>query len=153
MFIGDVMQIEIKNNQFIEIKDLIKVLDIEALIRSYIFDNFSLNGEYEFKVKYCSLSKQLDDVEQLETRIPFEIVMPEVQSIDKIEMINFEYYAVERRGIEIELTLNIEYQTQEDIISDIDESIDDILEEQVGTVEEKKDEIFPRLEKRTRYKV
>ena len=46
--------------------------------------------------------------------------MPEVQSIDKIEMINFEYYAVERRGIEIELTLNIEYQTQEDIISDID---------------------------------
>lgn len=150
------MQIEIKNNQFIEIKDLIKVLEIETLIRSYIFENFSLNGEYLFKVKYCSLSKQLDDEEDIEVSIPFEIVMPDVTDVNNIEILNFEYFAVERRGIEIELNLRIEYNTGNELINEIEEEINDILDsnfEVESGVIETKEEIFPRLEKRTRVKI
>lgn len=147
------MQIEIKNNQFIEIKDLIKVLDVETLIRSYIFENFSLKGEFLFKIRYCSLGKQLDEEEQLEQVIPFEIVIPDIKQVDNIELLDFEYFSVERRGIEVQLNLRIDYTTEDEITNSIDEEINEILEEnfEVETVE--KEEIFPRLEKRTRIKI
>lgn len=147
------MQIELKNNQFIEIKDLIKVLDIETLIKSYIFENFSLKGEYVFKIKYCSLLKQLDEEEQLELSIPFEIVIPDAKEVNSLELLNFEYFAVERRGIEVELNLRFNYLTEDEIDENINKEINEIFDSNFDVEIEEKEEIFPRLEKRTRFKI
>ena len=160
------MKLEIKNNQFIDINDLIKTNKLNCSVENYNYENKLLKGEFLIQGEYINDSSCFDEPFNFFKKVPFEIMFIEdVIDLDDVEIKELEYFEVERRGIEIEITLvltynnnrseNIENVTEEiyeEIKNDASTSVDEILnntllEQKVST------NTFPSNERKTRIKL
>lgn len=102
------MKLEIKNNSFIEIDDLIKVNNISCNLDNYQYENGTLKGQFQIQGEYIKDSSSFDKPFNFLNYVPFEIVFVEkVNEIRNISVEGFEYFEVERRGIETEITIVI----------------------------------------------
>ena len=106
------MQLEVKNNNFVNLTNLIKVVNIKADLKDYEFNDNRISGFFIIKGKY--IKDTIDRFQDFEEEIPFEILftMP-VNIINNVTLKDFEYFEVERRGIETEFTLTIEYESDD----------------------------------------
>lgn len=106
------MQLEVKNNNFVNLTNLIKVVNIKADLKDYEFNNNRISGIFIIKGKY--IKDTIDRFQDFEEEIPFEILftMP-VNIINNVTLKDFEYFEVERRGIETEFTLTVEYESDD----------------------------------------
>lgn len=119
------MKLEIKNNNFIEIDDLIKVNNISCKLDEYQYENGTLKGQFQIQGEYIKDSSSFDKPFNFFQLIPFEIVFVEkINEITNIYIGEFEYFEVERRGIETEINIVInDEETDLDCRKEEDESI------------------------------
>lgn len=121
------MRLEIKNNNFIEIEDLIKVNSIECILDEYSYDNGTLKGVLKFQGEYLKDSSSFDAPFNFLKYIPIEIVFVEdIKMIKEVKIELFEYFEVERRGIETETTLLIKDEEEREVINDLEEENNEI---------------------------
>ena len=87
------MKLEIKNNNFIEIEDLIKVCSIECTLDEYSCENKILKGVLKFQGEYLKDSSNFDTPFIFLKLIPVEIVFIEdIQNIKEVIISSFEYF-------------------------------------------------------------
>ena len=167
------MKLEIKNNSFIEIDDLIKVNNISCNLDNYQYENGTLKGQFQIQGEYIKDSSSFDKPFNFLNYVPFEIVFVEkVNEIRSISVEGFEYFEVERRGIETEITIVIndderELISEEEVLSkDSENNYEDIKDEveneitnvldQTFIVDSEKNSsytVFPTSTKRTTIKI
>ena len=70
------MKLEVLNNNFIEIEDLIKVLNVNCNLNEYIYENGILKGEFEFEGEYVNDSSSFDK--------PFNLLAIEFNSSTRV---------------------------------------------------------------------
>lgn len=167
------MKLEIKNNSFIEIDDLIKVNNISCNLDNYQYENGTLKGQFQIQGEYIKDSSSFDKPFNFLNYVPFEIVFVEkVNEIRNISVEGFEYFEVERRGIETEITIVINddereliYEEEvlpkdnennyEEIKDEVENEITNVLD-QTFIVDSKKNSsysVFPTSTKRTTIKI
>ena len=167
------MKLEIKNNSFIEIDDLIKVNNISCNLDNYQYENGTLKGQFQIQGEYIKDSSSFDKPFNFLNYVPFEIVFVEkINEIRSISVEGFEYFEVERRGIETEITIVIndderELISEEEVLSkDNENNYEDIKDEveneitnvldQTFIVDSEKNSsytVFPTSTKRTTIKI
>ncbi len=169
------MKLEVLNNNFIEIEDLIKVLNVNCNLNEYIYENGILKGEFEFEGEYVNDSSSFDKPFNFFKKIPFEIMfVEEIDEIEEVKIEKIEYFEVERRGIESEINLVIKSKeerghTAEELLeveNQIVEEYDIIKEEAENEIThildntfndekpvESNDQVFPTTSKRSRIKI
>lgn len=170
------MKIEVLNNCFIELDDLIKVLNVKCSLVNYNFDNGILKGILQFEGEYINSSSSFDEPFNFFKEIPFEIVFVEkVESLNDVTIDGFEYFEVERRGIETEVKLlisnyderhsskndydiidfNLENSEYDIIKEDVENEIDNILTDALidSNNSPKKETVFPTNSGRTKIKL
>lgn len=127
------MQIEVKNNNFIKLDNLIKVHELKSKINEYNFDNNRLSGLFE--VEGTFLKKDIGDLQTFNYSVPFDIIFTEdIKNIESVELIDFEFFEIEGRGIEFEGTLIIRYNNSNPY-QIIKEEVDDKLQEHLDVFE------------------
>lgn len=120
------MKFEILNNSFIEINDLIKIVKIECTLRDYNFENGILKGNLIMQGEYLNNSSSFEKPFNFFKEVPFDILFVEdLHEITKVFVANFEYFEVERRGVEAEVKLCIESSNDRNEINKISELVDD----------------------------
>ncbi len=133
------MKLEIKNNNFIEIEDLIKVCSIECTLDEYSCENKILKGVLKFQGEYLKDSSNFDTPFIFLKLIPVEIVFIEdIQNIKEVIISSFEYFEVERRGVETETTLLIIQEEDREVENSFnDEIISSVnLEDEYNNIKE-----------------
>ena len=122
------MKLEIKNNRFIEIDDLIKINNISCELDEYHYENGTLKGQFQIKGDYIKDSSSFDKPFNFFNYVPFEIMFVDnIKEIKDISIGGFEYFEVERRGIETEIILVInnndrDYSNLEDEVTNLEEN-------------------------------
>lgn len=167
------MKLEIKNNSFIEIDDLIKVNNISCNLDNYQYENGTLKGQFQIQGEYIKDSSSFDKPFNFLNYVPFEIVFVEkVNEIRNISVEGFEYFEVERRGIETEITIVINddereliYEEEvlpkdnennyEEIKDEVENEITNVLDQTFIVDSEKNSSypVFPTSTKRTTIKI
>ena len=132
------MEINIPSNVFIELNNLFKVSTVDIEVSDYqlqdseIIANIRISGDYyqnDFDSTLCEFEKT----------IPVNIVLNERNNqVDEVEINNFEYFEVEKRGIETsfsvdiltsEVKVNEELEKiKESITQEVDDELSEILE-------------------------
>ena len=124
------MQIEVKNNNFIRLDNLIKVQNLNTKINDYNFVDNRLSGVYKIDGEY--LNKDFDNTQSFSYDIPFDIIFTDqIQNIENVELSDFEYFEIEGRGLEFEATLSIMYNTYspyQEIKEEVDQKLKEHLE-------------------------
>ena len=154
------MNIEVKTNNFLPIVGLTNVLELNSIITYYNYDDNKLTGEIALKGK-CIINKESVEVDEyIEDSLPFEIIFTNnLNDISKVNLQHFEFFEVERRGIEIEFTLSIECNEKNSLFIDelsdnITKEIDDKLNKEVNFEKiDKVETIFPSNEAKSRIRL
>lgn len=121
------MQIEVKNNNFIKLDNLIKVQNLNTKISESNFMDNRLSGTYKIEGEY--LKKDQDIGQSFSYDIPFDIIFTDkIHNVENVELSDFEYFEIEGRGVEFEATLNIVYNVF-DSYHEIKEEVDQKLKE------------------------
>lgn len=170
------MKIEVLNNNFIELEDLIKVLNVKCELNSYNYENGILKGFLQFEGEYINSSSSFDEPFNFFKQVSFEIMFVEnIGPIENVSIEDFEYFEVERRGIETETKLSITYveerkvSKEDDIIienfdenneydsikENVESEIDNILTDAlIDHIDIPKEEtVFPTNSRRTKIKI
>lgn len=154
------MNIEVKTNNFLPIVGLTSVLELNSVISYYNYEDNKLTGEISLSGK-CIVNKESVEKEKyIDDSLPFEIIFTNnLNDISEVNLQQFEFFEVERRGIEIEFTLTVEYNENNsssiDQLSEIiTKEIDDKLNDEVNFEKiDKVETIFPSNEAKSRIRL
>ena len=155
------MQLEVKNNNFIKLNELIKIQNFNAHILNYDFYDNKLIGKILIEGEALKNINDLDEVSLFSEEMDFEILFTNgIMEVSNVSIKNVDFFEVEGRGIEVEFTLLIEYaqnmQTEsayESVIQRIESDIDEKLEDEIFLKEEESETIFPTKEAKTRIRI
>lgn len=162
------MKLEVLNNNFIEIEDLIKTLHVKCNIINYQYENKILKGNFEIEGEYVNDSSNFELPFNFIRNVPFEIMfVTEIDNITNVNINKFEYFEVERRGIEFEIELSIDYneirEVSQEVINNENNEYENIKEEVQNNIShildstldtnEKSVQIYPTSTKRTKIKI
>ena len=155
------MNINVKVNNFIPLKNLSKVLNLQVSLNDYNFENGKLVGDFCVVGSYLTDYEKNDSPVEFNESLPLEIIFTnDIKFINNIEIINYEYFEVERRGIEIEISINVTYEDNNcdlnynEITNNITQHIDEKLQEELDIKNVERNElIFPSNESKTRIRI
>ncbi len=150
------MQLEIKNNNFIELSNLFKVSSLSVDIDYYNFIDNKIVGQYKIIGEYYN--NKMNDPIDFERYLPFEILLLKDKIVvTDVNIINVEYFEVEGRGLESEVTLNIKYAINENeyinIVEKVKEEVDSKLKDELNFSDNRDVTTFPKNEARTQIRV
>lgn len=154
--IGDYMELELVKKALIEVKNVLKIIDVNTEIKDYFINDKVINGNLNVNINYFDFN---DEKNTLYRNIPFEIMLDEVKVTD-ILFKEANAYIVEGIGLELEYKLVAKYETffdkEIDIIklddlpdaNSLDDSKPEIDEENNESKEEIKNKIENDYEKK-----
>lgn len=145
------MNLKMNYNSFIKLKDFFKIQDISAEIEEYEVNDVNIEGQLSIKGKY--LRRDNISEEYFLEKIPFSILMPNSDfEIEDINCIDFEYVAVDGRGVDVTFDILINYLVYEEVpvvVETRDEMVLKTVDEKTAKIEavELDEENFEELKK------
>lgn len=123
------MNIEVKTNNYLPILGLTSVISLNAYLNEYEHSNKKLSGKINLMGK-CIINNTDENLEkEINEILPFEIIFTnDVNKIDNVMLESFEFFEVERRGIEMEVTLIVNC-SKEEVVDNMEETSESITKE------------------------
>lgn len=148
------MEINIPSNMFVELNNLFKVSTVNVELNNYeckdseIIGNVRISGDYyqnDFESTLCEFEKL----------IPFNLVFKERNKVvDNIEIKDFEFFEVEKRGIETNFNIDIiTSEVLQDDLEEIKSQITTDIDNQLAEILEVVEDNLPQITKPARRNV
>ncbi len=128
--IGDYMELELVKKALIEVKNVLKIIDVNTEIKDYFINDKVINGNLNVNINYFDFN---DEKNTLYRNIPFEIMLDEMKVTDVLFK-EANAYIVEGIGLELEYKLIAKCETFFDKEIDIIK-LDDLTNENNNLVD------------------
>ena len=162
MRLSELQNKTVKNNNFIPSTNLIKIIEISAVVQNYEFADMRLKGNFEIKGTY--MQDNSGELKEFNSNVPFEIIFTnDIENITNLEQTSFEFFEIEGRGIEFEINLKIDYSVLLNDIDSINKEVDLKLQENLEVYQDDipkddnelnlKESILPTQESKTKIRI
>ena len=118
------MEIRVKCNDYIELRQFVKLNNVDCEVLSHNLNGDTLNGDVKIYGDYVFTEKEIEKIREFENIVPFSLVFRSNNiEINKIEIENKSFKIKDDKGIETSFDLVVNYS-----IKDIDQNdSDDVI--------------------------